>query len=125
MKHLHLKTSIFAVLSIGLIYGIAPNKTLPILFDFSVMTTDLKNIFRAIMGLYSGMVVFWFIGIKQPKFWEAATITNICFMSGLAVGRLFSFFIDGKPSIYFIAGFIFELFFACWGISNLRNQMNK
>lgn len=122
MKQLHLKVSIFVIVSISLIYGITPDKTLPLLFDFTIVTTDLKNIFRATMGLYLGIVVFWTIGIMQPKFWAAATITNICFMGGLATGRLMSILIDGQPSIYFLVGFIVEVIFTFWGLINLKRH---
>jgi len=122
IKNLHLGISSIVVILVGLIYGIYPGKILPILFDFRVETIDLKNVFRAIMGLYLGMGIFWIIGIYRSKHWQSATITNIVFMGGLAFGRIISLMIDGTPSIQFTIGLVLEIFFALWGINNLKNK---
>ena len=118
-KNLHLLISVILILIIGLTYGICPDKILPKLFNFRVETTDLKHIFRALMGLYLGMSIIWIVGIVKPGFWIMATLTNIIFMGGLAIGRLLSLLIDGFPSTYFIIGLVLELMLAFWGILNL------
>ncbi len=41
-------------------------------------------------------------------------------MGGLGLGRLLSFMLDGIPSGIFIAGFFLEVFFAFWGLINLK-----
>ncbi len=105
----------------GLVYGVSPDKTLPGLFDFRVETTDLKNVFRAIMGLYLGMAAIWIIGIIKPGLWFTATLMNVIFMGGLAIGRLISLLTDGWPSVYSIAGLLAELLLAFWGVLNLTN----
>jgi hypothetical protein len=120
VKNLHLTISILIIMPIALVYGFCPNIILPVLFDFKVETTDLANVFRAIMGLYLGMSVIWIVGIIKPKFWAAATITNIAFMGGLALGRLISLLLDGIPGIYFLIGFILESGFAIWGLKNVK-----
>jgi hypothetical protein len=124
-KTLHLKISAIAILFIGTVYGFFPNKFFPGRFDFSVATIDLKNIFRATMGLYIGMVVIWIAGIINPKIWAAATLTNIAFMGGLAAGRLVSLLVDGMPTIYFIYGLAGELLLAVWGIYNLVRYSSR
>lgn len=95
IKNLHLGISSIVVILVGLSYGIYPGKVLPILFDFRVETTDLNNVFRAIMGLYLGMGIFWIIEIYRSKHWQSATLTNIIFMGGLAFGRIISLMVDG------------------------------
>ena len=122
---MHLTKSAIFVIIIALAYGLSPNTILPKLFDLKVESKDLKQVFRAAMGLYSGMVVLWTIGIFKSNFWEAATISNIFFMSGLALGRIFSLTIDGIPSIYFSIGLILELILAFWGIRNLNYYQKK
>jgi len=116
----HLILSVILIIPIALVYGLYPEKILPRLFDFTITGTDLSNIFRAIMGLYLAMAIFWIIGIVRPKSWKAATIANIIFMGGLASGRLISLLMDGMPSIYFLLGLVVELLLAGWGIKNLR-----
>jgi|SRR5215203_1827085 len=88
MKNLHLIISAILIITIAFYYGIDPGALLPTLFDFRVDTTDLLNIFRAIMCLYIGMIIIWVVGIFKPRYWETASIVNIVFMSGLAIGRL-------------------------------------
>ena len=109
MKNLHLIISAILIVAIAFAYGGAPGAWLPALFDFKVETTDLKNIFRGIMCLYLGMVIIWVAGIFKPRYWETATIMNIVFMNGLAIGRLISFAADGIPSIALLIGFFVEL----------------
>ena len=120
IKNLHLITSIIFIIPIALVYGLYPKITLSQLFDIKVETINLKNIFRAIMGLYLGIAAIWIIGILKPKFWITATLTNIVFMGGLAAGRLLSLALDGLPSIYFLVGLLMELSFAFWGLRNLK-----
>jgi len=105
---------------VSLAYGLSPNNILPKLFDFQVESIDLKQTFRATMGLYLGMVALSVIGIFNPRHWRTATISTVFFMSGLAVGRTISLVLDGIPSIYFSVGLVLELIFAFWGIINLN-----
>ena len=105
---------------VALAYGLSPNKFLPKFFDFQVESIDLKQTFRATMGLYLGMVALSVIGIFNPRHWRTATISTVFFMSGLAVGRTISLVLDGIPSIYFSVGLVLELILAFWGIINLH-----
>lgn len=72
------------------------------------------------MGLYLGMAVLCVVGIFKSRQWRTATISNVFFMIGLALGRIISLVIDGIPSIYFLAGLVLELLLALWGIINLN-----
>jgi Domain of unknown function (DUF4345) len=121
-KNAHLLVSSIVLLPIALIYGILPNKILPILFNIKMETIDLMHVFRAIMGLYLGIISLFVLGIYKPKYWEMATLINIAFMGGLAFGRLISIVIDGQPSMLFLIGFFVELLLAFWGIINLKNK---
>jgi len=121
IKNLHLGISSFIIIIVGLIYGINPNKILPLFFDFKVESVDLNNIFRATMGLYIGIAIYWIIGIIKPNQWRNATLINIIFMSGLIFGRLLSISIDGL-SIPFLKGLVLELFLMIWGIYNLKQE---
>jgi hypothetical protein len=120
MKNLHLIISSFVLVPIAFIYGVIPDNSVPIFFDFKPNTTDLCNILRAIMCLYIGMVIIWGIGIFKPRYWETATIINILFMGGLAAGRLISFVADGRPSVILIVGFAGEAVLAALAYFNRR-----
>ena len=120
MKNLHLIISAIVMITIAFTYGIAPGASLPMLFDFRVETIDLHNIFRAIMSLYIGMIMIWVFGIFRPRYWETASIVNIVFMSGLAIGRFISFAADGIPSITLVIGFFMEAFLAAFSYFNWK-----
>lgn len=119
-KNLHLIVSIHVIIPIALAYGLYPQMIQPLLFDFKVDSINLANIFRAIMGLYLSMSAIWILGIIKPQLWVTATIANITFMGGLALGRLVSMALDGVPGIYFLIGFVLESVLAIWGLKNLK-----
>jgi hypothetical protein len=108
-QNLHLILSVLIVIPAALLYGLFPDKALPLFFDFEVQTTDLKNVFRAIMGLYLAFAVIWILGIFKADFWKIATIANFVFMFGLVFGRMLSMLVDGIPSPAFSMGIIGEL----------------
>ena len=120
MRNLHLIISAILIVVIAFAYGVTPGTLLPTLFDFKVETTDLHNIFRSLMCLYIGIVIIWVAGIFKPRYWTAATIVNIVFMSGLAIGRLVSFAADGTPSLTLIIGFFVEVSLATLSYFNWK-----
>ncbi|MFI8606219.1 DUF4345 domain-containing protein [Cellulophaga baltica] len=120
-KNLQLTLSAIVVISVSFVYGGNPSVFLPYVFGFDVTDIDLKNIFRAIMGLYLAIGCFWIYGIRNKNYWESATLVNILFMGGLALGRLISTILDGI-SPQFMVGFILEFIFMLWGIYNLRQH---
>ncbi|WP_405246223.1 DUF4345 domain-containing protein [Cellulophaga sp. Asnod2-G02] len=120
-KNLQLTLSAIVVISVSFVYGGNPSVFLPYVFGFDVTDIDLKNIFRAIMGLYLAIGCFWIYGIRNKNYWESATLVNILLMGGLALGRLVSTILDGI-SPQFMVGFILEFIFMLWGIYNLRQH---
>jgi Domain of unknown function (DUF4345) len=96
-KNTHLAISSLIVIGVGLTYGIAPNTILPFFFDFKVESADLNNVFRAIMGLYISLGLYWMLAIYKPEHWRNATLTSTLFMGGLAFGRIISIVLDGIP----------------------------
>jgi hypothetical protein len=122
VKNLHLGLSSLTIIGVSLAYGINPNKILPFFFDFKVESVDLNNVFRAIMGLYLGLGIYWIIGVFNPEYWRNATIISTIFMGGLAFGRIISILLDGIPSSLFSIGTVLEILFMTWGIRNLKNE---
>jgi hypothetical protein len=119
-KNLHLAVSAIIIIMIALTYGLFPAITLPRIFNFKAETTDLKEVLRATMCLYLSMATLWLTGIFKKHFWRTATISNVIFMTGLAVGRVISLFIDGIPSTAFLVGLVAEVTLALWGLRNLN-----
>jgi Domain of unknown function (DUF4345) len=122
VENTHLAISSLIVIGVGLTYGIAPNTILPFFFDFKVESADLNNVFRAIMGLYISLGLYWMLAIYKPEHWKNATLTSTLFMGGLAFGRIISIVLDGVPSLPFSIGTVLELLFMVWGIRNLKTK---
>ena len=120
-KNLHLIISILIVVPVALAYGFQPD----LLFDITIKSIDEANIFKAIMGLYLCFSVLWILGILKQNYWYAATIANIIFMLGLALGRVISLIIDGLPSLIFSMGTIGELILAIFGIYQLISHQKS
>jgi hypothetical protein len=116
----HLIVSALLLLPIALGYGLWPATILPIYFNIEINTTDLTHVFRAMMGLYLGMVLFWIWGIYDSKYWIPATLSNVVFMGGLAIGRVCSIVLDGFPATLFVFGAVVEGLLAFWGWVNLK-----
>lgn len=118
MKNLPLILSSCIVIPVALVYGLRPD----LLFEVTLDTTDELNVYSAIMGLYLAFASFWIVGILQPVYWKSAMISTICFMFGLALGRLISLFSDGLPSTIFILGTIGEIILGVFGCYILRRE---
>jgi hypothetical protein len=109
---------------IALSYGAAPADVLPKVLDLTVEGTDLTHIFRAIMGLYLGMIVLWVLGAFRSNFTRVAVIAEVVFMIGLAFGRVVSIVVDGVPSILLVVYTVLEVTLGSWGILILKKPSN-
>jgi hypothetical protein len=107
-KNIHLIISVVVVIPAALFYGLNPKFSMLGLLDFEVHSTDLKSVFRAIMGLYLAFSGFWIVGILNSNFWKASTLSNGVFMLGIAMGRFVSLIYDGRASDLFFVGFFGE-----------------
>jgi hypothetical protein len=105
---------------IALGYGMAPSLTLEKLFAISVEGTNLTHIFRAVMGLYLGMVVIWVLGAFRRSLTRPAMICCAVFMLGLAFGRVLSFLVDGQPHWLLVVYALLEVFFGILALALLR-----
>lgn len=87
----------FGLTPIALGYGAMPGASLQWLFGIDASSVNSSHIFRAIMGLYLALVLFWVAGAFNPKLQVAALWSLMVFMLGLASGRVLSLFFDGFP----------------------------
>jgi hypothetical protein len=113
------------LIPIALSYGLVPEKTLTPLFDISVDNLNLTHIMRAVMGLYLGQIVFWFMGAFNPKLRRPALYVLTIFMLGLAFGRIISILVDGLPHWLLIVYLVLELTFGIIGLFILNKVENK
>lgn len=116
INKIHLIISLSIVIPVAFVYGFKPELS----FDMFLETTDEKNFYKAIMGLYIGFASLWLIGLFKESYLKMAILTNIIFMLGLGFGRLASIIIDGVPTSGYTFGTVAELFLACYGIWVLK-----
>lgn len=100
---------------IALIYGIAPEKTLPWLFGIDATGVDTRHVFKAFMGLYLALAGFWVAGAIKPELRYPALWSVFIFMVGLAFGRILSLVVDGWPSGILMFYLLLEISFGAMG----------
>tara|TARA_R110002167_G_scaffold17673_1_gene67230 strand:- start:214 stop:600 length:387 start_codon:yes stop_codon:yes gene_type:complete len=118
-KNLNLILSGIVVIIAGVVYGGHPTFIMPNLLGFEVVDLELKNMLRAVMGIYFGVGLFWIIAAFKPKIWYGATLCNVLFMGGISFGRIVSTVVDGISPL-FTTALILELLFFGWGLYNLK-----
>jgi len=123
-RQIFLVIAALGLVPIALSYGLVPEKSLGYLFQMSVSDINTTHIFRAIMGLYLALAVFWITGAMRPGLRQAALYSLVVFMLGLAFGRLLSLVIDGSPNILLLLYLFLELGFGVAGIVLLRREQS-
>ena len=86
MKLFLLVAGVFLI-PVALTYGVDPAATLPKFINITVEGTDQTHIFRALMGLYLGMVTFCIVAAFTPKWRHVAVIWAVFFAYSLAIGK--------------------------------------
>jgi Domain of unknown function (DUF4345) len=120
MTRLYLNLVAGGVALVSLWYALAPHTALGSLVTLSFDNIDQVHMLRGVMGLYLGMVAFWFVSASRPEYARAAVLSAVFFMSGLALGRIFSMVVDGLPSAFLVGATFVEIAAAAWGVVVLR-----
>ena len=110
---------------IALSYGVEPSVSLNYLFDIDASPTNVSHIFRAIMGLYIALVLFWLLGAFTKRYKLHALYSLMIFMFGLAVGRAVSLIIDGMPHWLLVVYLVLELGFGVVGIIMIQRERRE
>ena len=121
MKLFLLVAGVF-LLPVALSYGVDPAATIPPFMNFTVEGIDETHIFRALMGLYLGMVAFCFIAAFTPEWRHVAVIWAVFFAYSLALGRILSLIVDGMPSHMLLFYLAVELVVGTLGLLVLRRE---
>lgn len=124
-RNLHLIVSGIILIPASLLYGLYPEQFLPRLFEVEIGSVDLKNIFRALMFLYLGMAGLMLLGVLKAPYWKFSTLLTAVFMGCLALGRILSLLIDGRPASLFVLGLLGELMlsaFSFWQMWRYRKK---
>jgi hypothetical protein len=108
------------LIPIALGYGLMPEKTLTPLYGFDAGNINLKHIMRAVMGLYFGQIIIWFLGASKKEYRTPAMYCLVVFMLGLAGGRILSLILDGVPHWLLVVYLILELIIGLIGLRLIR-----
>ena len=108
------------LLPVALSYGLAPSISLEFLFDVSIENVNGTHMFRAIMGLYLGFILFWIIGAFRDDVRQAALYSVVVFMFGLAAGRSLSLLADGFPNRLLVTYLVVEVGVGLLGLKFLK-----
>ena len=100
---------------IALSYGASPSASMSYLFGIDASSTNASHIFRAIMGLYLTLALFWVAGAVKPALSLPALYSLTLFMLGLAAGRVLSLVVDGVPHFLLVIYLLLELLFGAVG----------
>lgn len=103
---------------VAVIYGFNPS----LLFEISPTTADELNLMNGIMGLYLGFAIIWALGAWNTRFYKVALWSNIVFMLGMGLGRVWGLFLDPIPSSGYLLGAFAELFLAFYGLWVLKRK---
>src|SRR5262245_37247406 len=124
MKLFLLVAGVFLI-PVALSYGVDPAATLPKFMNIPVEGTDQTHIFRALMGLYLGMVAFCIIAAFRPEWQHVAVIWAVFFAYSLAIGRILSLLVDGMPSPILLFYLVVELAVGTCGLFVLARERRK
>ena len=116
----YLWVSAIGLIPVALSYGVVPELSLNWLFGISIELPNETNIFRGVMGLYLALVTLWILGATNENYERAAILSEVFFMSGLAVGRFLSLLVDGWPHWLLVNYLVLEAILAVAGIILLR-----
>jgi hypothetical protein len=99
----------FGLFPVALSYGLLPERSLPLLYGITDPDLPTRHVFRAVMGLYLGMICFWLTGALRPELRFAALWTVFVFVTGIALGRMLSVGLDGWPQPLLVAYLLAEI----------------
>ena len=116
----YLWVSAIGLIPVALSYGVVPELSMNWLFGITVELPNEAHIFRGVMGLYLALVTLWILGATNENYERAAILSEIFFMSGLAVGRLLSVLVDGWPHWLLASYIVVEAILAVAGIILLK-----
>lgn len=116
----YLWISAIGLIPVALSYGVVPELSMNWLFGITVELPNEAHIFRGVMGLYLALVTLWILGATNENYERAAILSEVFFMSGLAVGRLLSLLVDGWPHWLLVNYLVLEAILAVAGIILLK-----
>ncbi len=123
-QNLFLLMAAIGIFPVALSYGFLPS----FLFGVEMNSVEMINIFRAIMGLYTAMGIFWLMAAFNSKLTQAGLYSLVAFMGGLSIARIVSINFDGMPNAILLGYTATELLLASvsyWFIKQENDQKQR
>ena len=79
LQSIFLFVAVLGLTPIALSYGYAPAISLDYLFGIDASPINVTHIFRAVMGLYLALALFWIAGALLKKYPRLAVLIKIIF----------------------------------------------
>ena len=124
-QSIFLLVSVVGLTPIALSYGYAPVISLNYLFEIDASPINVTHIFRAVMGLYLALALFWVLGALFKKYRLPALYSLVVFMLGLAAGRVISLVLDGMPHWLLFVYLVLELGFGLVGLKMIHKEQSE
>ena len=110
---------------VALSYGVIPERSLPFLYGIGDPDLATRHVFRAVMGLYLGMICFWLAGVLRPELRIPAIWTVFVFVTGIGLGRVLSLGLDGWPGPILVLYLIAEIALAGTSLVLITRSTNR
>ena len=115
LERLLLAVPAFTLPLIAIAYGFAHEFGAGRLFGIDTSPLHLRNILRAIMGIYLALAALWMAGVFNVRLRRPALWCLTLFMSGVGAGRILSMLLDGWPHPFFVFFAVSEVIMAAAG----------
>lgn len=125
VQQLFLLAMSIGLFPVALSYGAMPEASLPLLYGINEPDLPTRHVFRAVMGLYLGMIAFWLGGALRPALRIPALWTIFVFVSGIALGRMLSLGLDGWPGPLLVFYLIAEIGLAATSWTLINKASNR
>lgn len=125
MTKLYLLLSALGLMAAGAGYGLFPQQFLPLMMKVNLESADTLHLLRALMGAYVGIGMFWLYTAFVEHLQKVALGSVLLFMSSVAITRIASIWLDGKPSGLFVLYLAVELIMIVFGLLLLRSQRQR
>lgn len=108
-KQYFLVLASLAIAPIALGYGASPEWFARTFFGMDELDLNFVHILRVVMCLYLALGLFWLFSAFSDKYRNAALLSTVLLLAGLAAGRVTSIVIDGRPSSILLFYTILEI----------------
>jgi hypothetical protein len=125
MKKTYLVLSALTLALMGMLFALAPDRTLAG-FGAALSHPSQLHVIRSFGGFYLGLAAFLLLSSRKANLMDGAILSVALVMTGFLAGRTISLFADGLPNPKLWVSLVIELIFAAWGFGLvLKNKESQ